>query len=159
MDMRMPVMDGYEATRQIKSQLKGQATAIVALTASALEEEREVVLPAGCDDFVRKPFREEVLFEKMAAYLGAQYLYANPINSDPELAFPVELSPALIGEMLATQPQSWLETLEIAATQADGEQVLQLLELVDHAQLRQAIDSLAIENLGLTATQVLLTDG
>lgn len=57
MDMRMPVMDGYEATRQIKSHLKGQATVIIALTASALEEERTIILSAGCDDFVRKPFR------------------------------------------------------------------------------------------------------
>jgi CheY-like chemotaxis protein len=40
MDMRMPVMDGYEATKQIKAHLKGQATAIVALTASAFDEER-----------------------------------------------------------------------------------------------------------------------
>ena len=58
MDMRMPVMDGYEATKQIKSTTKGQATAVIALTASTLEEERVVVRSAGCDDFLRKPFRE-----------------------------------------------------------------------------------------------------
>ena len=45
MDMRMPIMDGYEATRQIKSHLKGQATIIIALTASALEEEKTIVSP------------------------------------------------------------------------------------------------------------------
>ena len=58
MDMRMPVMDGYEATRQIKSHLKGQATVIIALTASALEEEKTIILSSGCDDFVRKPFQQ-----------------------------------------------------------------------------------------------------
>jgi PAS domain S-box-containing protein len=56
MDMRMPVMDGYEATRYIKSQLKGQATAILALTASTLEEERAIILSTGCDDFCEKAF-------------------------------------------------------------------------------------------------------
>ena len=61
MDMRMPVMNGYEATERIKSHFKGQATYIIALTASTFEEERAIVLSAGCDDFVRKPFREEVL--------------------------------------------------------------------------------------------------
>ena len=74
MDMRMPVMDGYEATKQIKSQLKGQATVIIAITASILEEERAVVLSVGCDDFVRKPLRESVIFEKIAEHLGVRYL-------------------------------------------------------------------------------------
>ena len=55
MDMRMPVMDGHEATRQIKSTSQGQATAIIALTASVFEEDLSLVLAEGCDDFVRKP--------------------------------------------------------------------------------------------------------
>ncbi|HCF29323.1 MAG TPA: hybrid sensor histidine kinase/response regulator, partial [Cyanobacteria bacterium UBA11049] len=75
MDMRMPVMNGYEATQRIKSHVKGQATAILALTASTFEEERAIVLSAGCDDFVRKPFQENVLFEKMTQYLGVRYIY------------------------------------------------------------------------------------
>ena len=75
MDMRMPVMDGYEATKQIKAHLKGQATVIIALTASAFDEERSVILSAGCDDFVAKPFREQVILEKMAKYLGVRYVY------------------------------------------------------------------------------------
>jgi CheY-like chemotaxis protein len=47
MDMQMPVMNGYEATKQIKSHLKGQATVIIALTASAFEEQRTMILSAG----------------------------------------------------------------------------------------------------------------
>jgi CheY-like chemotaxis protein len=75
MDMRMPVMDGYEATKRIKFHLKGQATVIIALTASAFEEDRTMILSAGCDDFVRKPFQEEVLLEKIATHLGVRYVY------------------------------------------------------------------------------------
>ncbi|MBE9121168.1 PAS domain S-box protein [Tychonema sp. LEGE 07199] len=75
MDMRMPVMDGYEATKQIKTTTSGQATAIVALTASVLEEERAVILSAGCDDFMRKPFREEDIFVAMSKHLGVRYIY------------------------------------------------------------------------------------
>ncbi|MEG4807169.1 PAS domain S-box protein [Microcoleus sp. F8-D3] len=78
MDMRMPVMDGYEATKQIKTTTGGQATAIVALTASVLEEERAVILSAGCDDFMRKPFREEDIFVAMGKHLGVRYIYENP---------------------------------------------------------------------------------
>ena len=78
MDMRMPVMDGYEATKQIKTTTQGQATAIVALTASVLEEERAVILSTGCDDFMRKPFREEDIFATMGKHLGVRYIYEDP---------------------------------------------------------------------------------
>jgi CheY-like chemotaxis protein len=59
MDMRMPLMDGHEATQQIKATPQGQATVIIALTATAFEEDREQVLLEGCDGFVRKPFRTD----------------------------------------------------------------------------------------------------
>ena len=77
MDMRMPVMDGYEATKQIKGTVKGQATAIIALTASVLEEERAVILSAGCDAFMRKPFREAEIFDAMHKHIGVRYIYEN----------------------------------------------------------------------------------
>ncbi|MEO0971221.1 MAG: response regulator [Cyanobacteria bacterium J06639_18] len=75
MDMRMPVMDGYTATQKIKATTKGQATAILALTASIFEEERAVVLSTGCDDFLRKPFREAEIFDAMQKHLGVRYIY------------------------------------------------------------------------------------
>jgi CheY-like chemotaxis protein len=58
MDIRMPIMDGYEATRRIKEMPTGAETVIVALTASAFEENRLEALEQGCDDFVCKLFRE-----------------------------------------------------------------------------------------------------
>ncbi|WP_204101786.1 MULTISPECIES: response regulator, partial [Spirulina sp. CCY15215] len=75
MDMRMPVMDGFTATQKIKATTQGQATAVIALTASVLEEERAVVLSAGCDDFLRKPFREDQIFQAMEKHLGVRYIY------------------------------------------------------------------------------------
>jgi signal transduction histidine kinase/CheY-like chemotaxis protein len=82
MDMRMPVLDGYAATRRIREWLAGHPEylrpVIVALTASAFEEQREQILAAGCDDFMRKPFREEDLFAMMAKHLKLEYLYAEP---------------------------------------------------------------------------------
>lgn len=77
MDMRMPVMDGYEATKHIKGTVKGQATAVIALTASVLEEERAVILSAGCDAFMRKPFREAEIFDAMHKHIGVRYIYEN----------------------------------------------------------------------------------
>ncbi len=84
MDMRMPVMDGYEATKKIKAATKGQATAIIAVTASAFEDERAVVLSAGCDDFVRKPFRESEIFNVIHRHLGVRYVYEDTVEISPE---------------------------------------------------------------------------
>ncbi|MCC5634176.1 response regulator, partial [Nostoc sphaeroides CHAB 2801] len=75
MDMRMPVMDGYEATKRIKTATDSPPI-VIALTGSAFEEDRIVALSTGCDDFVRKPFRVEVIYEKMAQHLGVTYIYA-----------------------------------------------------------------------------------
>jgi PAS domain S-box-containing protein len=75
MDLRMPVIDGLEATRQIKASLQGRATAVIAMTASSFEEERDRLLDAGCDDFVRKPFRDTDIFTVMHKHLGVKYVY------------------------------------------------------------------------------------
>lgn len=130
MDMRMPVMDGYEATRYIKSQLKGQATAILALTASTLEEERAVILSTGCDDFVRKPFREQVIFDKIAEYLAVRYVYE---ESAPPISNIVKTGLSL-QEVLASMPLEWVNQLYQAADLIDNEQVLQLLQQLEQNQ-------------------------
>jgi signal transduction histidine kinase/CheY-like chemotaxis protein len=75
MDIRMPEMDGLEATRRIKQTEAGRATVVAALTAHALEEERQEILAAGCDDFVHKPYRDEEIFQIMARHLNLQYVY------------------------------------------------------------------------------------
>jgi len=75
MDMRMPVMDGYTATKEIKSSDKGQAVAVIALTASTFEEERSLVLAAGCDAFLRKPFDEGQIFRMLENHLGVEFIY------------------------------------------------------------------------------------
>ena len=127
MDMRMPIMNGYEATTQIRAHLKGQATTIIALTASTLEEERAIVLSVGCDDFVRKPFLEDIIFEKMSEYLGVQYIYEEIALHQPET------SQSLIkftSESLLVMPKQWLVQLEQSASQLDGIAIAQLLTQV-----------------------------
>jgi CheY-like chemotaxis protein len=75
MDMRMPVMDGYEATRAIKGTTRGRSTVIIALTSSALEEDRVVILSEGCDAYIRKPFRQEEIYEALSTHLGVRFIY------------------------------------------------------------------------------------
>ena len=78
MDIRMPIMDGYNAVQQIRSEVKKTDIlnpVIIALTASVFEEEMKNILSKGFDDFVRKPFKIGVIFEKMAEHLRVEYIY------------------------------------------------------------------------------------
>jgi signal transduction histidine kinase/ActR/RegA family two-component response regulator len=118
MDMRMPVMDGYEATKRIKSTLKGQATAVIALTASTLEEERAIVLSAGCDDFMYKPFRAADIFDMMYKHLGLRYIYSLPTDSKGS-QLKVALPEALLPTDLESLPSELLLKLEEAAMQTN----------------------------------------
>ncbi|MBD2777859.1 hybrid sensor histidine kinase/response regulator [Iningainema tapete] len=129
MDMRMPVMDGYEATKQIKAHLKGQATTIIALTASAFDEQRNIILSIGCDDFVRKPFQEEVILEKMGQYLGVRYVYEQEIPSS-EKSENTELSSSLLQNYLAQMPTQWVAQLHQAALCTDEKQIFSLIEQI-----------------------------
>ena len=75
MDVHMPVMGGIEATRRIKEGTRGKDTMIVALTASALDEDRRAVVQSGADDFVSKPCSENELLEKIRVLSGIAYDY------------------------------------------------------------------------------------
>jgi CheY-like chemotaxis protein len=116
MDMRMPVMDGYESTQRIKTTTKGQATAVIALTASTLEEERAVILSAGCDDFVRKPFREADIFDMMNKHLRVPYVYDEPTDL---LLNEAAHQHALVPSAVAAVPTELLTSLKQAATRID----------------------------------------
>jgi CheY-like chemotaxis protein len=127
MDMRMPVMDGYEATKYIKATTKGNATAVIALTASVLEEEKAIVLSVGCDDFLRKPFKEEVIFEALTKHLGVQYIYEkladDHLNDGSE---PMVISADLVS--LKGMSDEWRSQLSEAATEGDSNRVMALIQ-------------------------------
>ncbi|MBW4520278.1 MAG: PAS domain S-box protein [Scytolyngbya sp. HA4215-MV1] len=169
MDIRMPEMDGYEAVRQIRAKEQviakkraiamaantsrppalPNSTKIIALTASAFEEERTKVLSCGCDDFVRKPFQESIILEKMAHYLGVEYLYqersglsthANSISLVQSLPSSESCS-ILLPSVLQVMPIAWLTQLSHATMQLDPQQILALIQQIpeDHAELAQSL--------------------
>jgi CheY-like chemotaxis protein/anti-sigma regulatory factor (Ser/Thr protein kinase) len=75
MDIRMPVMDGLEATRRIKATQAGSTTPIIAVTASVFDEDRAQILESGCDDFLRKPFSSMDIYKKLIEHLGVRFSY------------------------------------------------------------------------------------
>jgi len=127
MDIRMPGMDGYEATRQIKAACLHPAPVIIALTASAFEEDKERALAAGCEDFVRKPFQTNHIFRKIDRHLSVQYLYE---TADSPVAEPLAVSPSesSLADRFAQMPPEWLWALRQAAIRGADEQVLHLAQ-------------------------------
>lgn len=142
MDMRMPVIDGYKATRRIKATPKGQETVIIALTASAFEEERNLVLSAGCDDFMRKPFREDVLWEKIAEHLGVEYIYEDlnqQTGFSPNSAVITPETTCQLQSLLEKMPPQWSKQLHQAALECSDDGILELVN-----QIPSDSESLAI---------------
>ncbi|XHX79907.1 MAG: GAF domain-containing protein [Stenomitos frigidus ULC029] len=147
MDWRMPVMDGVEATGRIKADAQTKQTVIIALTASALEEQRHAFLAAGCDDFISKPFQRQMLFSKIGQHLGVEYLYQ---ASDRHLAIPqresytrqqaehlVRTKSSKADDLkltLATLPEAWRRELKRAALEGSDSRILELLEQLSPSQ-------------------------
>ena len=78
MDVRMPVMDGLEAARLIRSLDGGDTVKMAALTASVYKEERDRIMAAGMDDFIRKPYQLQEIFNCLARHLDVHFLYEQP---------------------------------------------------------------------------------
>lgn len=139
MDRQMPIMDGLEATRRIRALEGGQDTIIAATTASVFDEQREEMLRAGMDDFVRKPFRPEDIFNCMAKHLGVSYIYKETIEPDKEV--PVPISP----EILATLPASLRQELADAIIRLNIQKIEEAIRRItdQDAQLGMALTSYA----------------
>jgi PAS domain S-box-containing protein len=126
MDMKMPVMDGYTATQLIKTEAQTQQPIIIALTASALDEEQNVILAAGCDDFVRKPFREDIIFQKLHHHLGVEYVYKTATADTDEKRSPPRQGLTL--NDLSAMPLDWIQSLHQAAGKVDNPTILNLVQ-------------------------------
>ncbi len=125
MDMRMPIMDGFEATRKLRTLPGGEAVKIVAVTASVLEERHEEILTCGCDEVVRKPFKDHEIFESMSRQLGIKYLYQ---DSGAEMAQKQQIN--LTVEMLTELPPNLLQDLCETILVAKMEAILEVIERI-----------------------------
>jgi CheY-like chemotaxis protein len=112
MDRRMPVMDGLEATRRIRGLPGGKQVKIVAVTASAFIEQRNEMLDAGMDDFVRKPYRSNEIYECLSKHLGVRYIYEGVPESQEQAALLTPDMLSVLPEVLRNDLKDALESLE-----------------------------------------------
>ncbi len=150
MDIWMPILDGYEATQQIRGMEPGKSCIIIALSAQASQSDRELAIAAGCNDYISKPFREETLLVKMKEYLGLEYLYSeasSPIETKPTSTQGVnENLLAYIQQELASQPQAWLAKIEDAAICGEDQIITQLVNQLKNSQPQLATYLIQLAN-------------
>jgi signal transduction histidine kinase/DNA-binding NarL/FixJ family response regulator len=147
MDLRMPVLDGFQAAQKIRARPNGSNTKIIALSANAFVKTQELAMSNGFDDFVAKPFPEAVIFEKMALHLGVRYIYEEDSPSKSEQDEPVvQLTP----ESLSVLPREPIEKLYKAAACGDEQAVRLLIERIPLSQksLAAALTKL-VDNMSL----------
>lgn len=175
MSTRMPIMDGLEATREIRAKEKEKLrylqepffrSVIISLSANTLEDKRTEILAAGCDDLVTKPFTEQIIFQKMADYLGVRYIYKDlaEIPASSRLLDRIDKLPNdLFKKELATMPRSWLTELHQAALVLDEELVVELIKQIPETQsslaevLRELLNNFRFD-LILEFTQNIIND-
>ena len=143
MDLRMPVMDGYEATRRIKATAAGGATPVIAITASAFEEDHELVMAAGMYDHLRKPIRPEVLFEVLGKSLDLHYVFADEATT---ASGHLNATPLTV-ESLAALPKDMVEAMRQAVEQGN---MTHLMELISNVE---KVDSVTAQGLQVLADQ------
>ncbi|HJW27596.1 MAG TPA: ATP-binding protein, partial [Rhodocyclaceae bacterium] len=100
LDMRMPVLDGYQAAARIRALPGGREVAIAALTGSTIQQDRDAILAAGCDDMVLKPIAEDQLFAVIGRLLGLGFTYSGKESGAAAVPTEADLS-ALPAEVRA----------------------------------------------------------
>jgi len=143
MDMRMPVMDGYEATRRIKATEKGRLTPIVALTASTFEDELKQIDSLGIQGYIRKPFRENELFGVIGKLLGIKYIYD---DETPLLHSKYLNDENALTEDMAKLPNRLVLKMQQALAVADLDLMIELIKTMeqDNPELTQQLMNLAV---------------
>ncbi len=128
MDLRMPGTDGLEAIRRLRAIDSQRRVPIIAVSASAFEDDRRQALSAGASDFLGKPFRESNLLEKLRAGLDIEYVYLEGTPHEAAESGGPGDAPAGSGRLLL--PAKTVEQLRQAAGSAEYGRIIEILDAV-----------------------------
>lgn len=155
MDLRMPEVDGYSAVKIIRKEERSDVEherspngepvkcKIIALTAQAFEEDRARAMAAGCDDFIRKPFREIEIMDKLHHYLGLQFVYdaseATKNHAAPEVV--------LVEKAVSELSTEWISELRQGVESVDLELVESVIQKIrgQNASLADTLSQLVAD--------------
>ena len=158
MDIQMPLIDGYETTRQIRDTEAGKDVVIIALTAYAFEEDYITSLQAGCNDHITKPFLETVLFDRIAHYLGVHYCYREEALSALDQQTLHQKS--LTAKDLQVMSPEWIIQVHQASGDLNDAQLYNLIAQIPTQEkvlanaLKYLVDNFKLEEiLNITQTQ------
>jgi CheY-like chemotaxis protein len=126
MDVRLPGIDGLEATKRIRRLAGGSKVKIVAVTASAFASQRAEVIAAGCDDFLRKPYRSNEIFECMARRLGVEYV----LRASSDSTSAGTIAETLDVDDLVSLPAALRDEIESAVVSLDPARIAVLVSKV-----------------------------
>jgi len=147
MDIRMPVMDGKDASRAIRSTVGTMNIPIIALTAHALEDEKKEILAAGCDDVISKPYHENQIFAMLRRHLGIIFRTEAPgivpgvpvVTNDLFTNLPEDLTAALYDAALLLDGELCLAAIKsIGRIDADAGESLRVM--VRHLKYKEILD-------------------
>ena len=122
LDMRMPVIDGFEVIRTIREKETGRKIPIISITASAFEELKEDVFRAGATEYIRKPFSENEIFEAIKNCLDVRYIYEEAKSNGKN-----ELSDELTLKTIIDIPEPLVVKMQQATLSADLDQLLEYI--------------------------------
>ncbi len=137
--LRMPVMDGFEATRQIKTVENGPETIVIAVTASAFDEERAIIETIGSDDFLRRPYRLTDVYAMLEKHLQVRFLYDGVEDKprDEDIAkIPTDslkkITPEILAELESAIQRLDIEVVEkiIAQIRTQDETLADVLDIL-----------------------------
>lgn len=135
MDMRMPVMDGYEATHRIKATEKGKQTPVIAVTSNSTEDAENKTFAPEIHGYIRKPFNESELFVAIGKVLGISYTYEEKTTAGSLSKYSGNTT--LVVEDIARLPKELVLKIQDAVEGADFHLLIQLIQTIgnDNAEL------------------------
>ncbi|RMH77105.1 MAG: hybrid sensor histidine kinase/response regulator [Cyanobacteria bacterium J007] len=137
MDVKMPKMNGKEATQRIRATPEGEKVKILGTTAIAFEEEKQEIQESGYNDIISKPLDKNLLYKKLAEYLNLEYCYEDFQKDNKNKRLQVRFTSSgkldpndalLLRSELANMPKAWRDRLYNAVTTLNENMVLNLIE-------------------------------